>query len=111
MISANIADTNINFDRIGWRYYNKIKKKAMEQEFSVSGLLVSLSIAFFIVVISAVILNGFYVVLEKSNLQNRIMEKKLYQLEILGENSADKYLQRDFISQERLNEAIGNYIT
>ncbi len=28
--------------------YNNIEKKAMEQEFSVSGLIISLSIAFFV---------------------------------------------------------------
>ena len=43
----------------GWKYYknNIIRKKAMEQEFSWSGLLISLSIAFFIVIASASALN------------------------------------------------------
>lgn len=45
---------------VGWKYYNTITKKAMEKEFSWSGLIISLSIAFFIVLISAQILNGLY---------------------------------------------------
>ena len=43
-----------------WRYYNKFKKKAMEQEFSWSGLVLSLSIAFFVVMISAMLLSLVY---------------------------------------------------
>ena len=49
--------SGLEFGQISWRYYNKIKKKAMEQEFSWSGFLVSMSIAFFIVVIAAFGLN------------------------------------------------------
>lgn len=45
---------------VGWKYYNTITKKAMEKEFSWSGLIISLSIAFFIVLISAQILNVIY---------------------------------------------------
>ncbi len=45
-----------NLERIGWKYYNTIRKKAVEQEFSWSGLLISLSIAFFIVALSALLL-------------------------------------------------------
>ncbi len=48
------------FEALGWRYYNKLKKKAMEQEFSWSGLVVSLSIAFFIVIITALSLSILY---------------------------------------------------
>ena len=43
-----------------WRYYNKFKKKAMEQEFSWSGLVLSLSIAFFVVIISAMLISLVY---------------------------------------------------
>lgn len=50
----------LSFDQAGWRYYNTIKKKAMEREFSKSGLLISLSIAFFIVVGCASALNVVY---------------------------------------------------
>ena len=49
-----------NLEHIGWKNYNTIKKKAMEQEFSWSGLLISLSIAFFIVIISALFLNFIF---------------------------------------------------
>lgn len=37
-----------NLEPAGWKYYNTIRKKAVEQEFSRSGLLISLSIAFFV---------------------------------------------------------------
>jgi len=47
-------------EQISWRYYNKLKKKAMEQEFSWSGLVLSLSIAFFIVIVSAILLSLAY---------------------------------------------------
>ena len=43
-----------------WRYYNKLKKKAMEQEFSWSGLVLSLSIAFFVVIVSAMFFSLVY---------------------------------------------------
>jgi len=44
-----------NLEQGGWKYYNSnyLRKKAVEQEFSWSGLFISLSIAFFIVIISA----------------------------------------------------------
>jgi|GEM_PF-1905067 len=42
-----------NLEQTGWKYYNKIRKKAVEQEFSWSGLFISLSIAFFIIAASA----------------------------------------------------------
>jgi hypothetical protein len=55
MIAGNRAaalDYN-DLGRLGWKYYSQIKKKAMEQEFSWSGLIISLSIAFFIVIAAA----------------------------------------------------------
>jgi len=51
-LAKNRAD-RFNLEHIGWKYYNTIRKKAVEQEFIWSGLLISLSIAFFIVIISA----------------------------------------------------------
>jgi len=48
------------FGHIGWRHYNYIRKKAMEQEFSYSGLLVNLSIAFFVVLGAAAALSALY---------------------------------------------------
>ncbi|MDO8668273.1 MAG: hypothetical protein Q7K35_04230 [bacterium] len=53
MLSTKNQANCFNLEQTGWKYYNSIKKKAMEQEFSWSGLLISLSIAFFIVIISA----------------------------------------------------------
>jgi len=50
-----------NLERVGWKYYNTIRKKAVEQEFSWSGLTISLSIAFFIVFVGATILHLTYV--------------------------------------------------
>jgi hypothetical protein len=54
---------NFPFDAIGWKYYHTLKKKAMEQEFSWSGLIISLSIAFFIVISSAIFLRFLYLAL------------------------------------------------
>ncbi len=66
MSETNInTHANIGFYYIGWKYYNKIRKKAMEQEFSWSGLLISLSIAFFIVISTAFLLNFIHQTLEK----------------------------------------------
>lgn len=42
---------------IGWRSCKKIKKRAMEQKFSLSGLLLSMSIAFFVVFATAFLLD------------------------------------------------------
>lgn len=58
-LAKNQADC-FNLERIGWKYYNTIRKKAVEQEFSWFGLLISLSIAFFIVIISALLLNFIF---------------------------------------------------
>jgi hypothetical protein len=60
------------FNRVGWKYYNKIKKKAMEQEFSWSGLVVSLSIAFFVVTAVSFSLNLVYESVEKVASHNNI---------------------------------------
>jgi len=78
MINTNAKADIIS--HIGWRYYNIIKKKAMEQEFSWPGLIISLSIAFFIVLFCAIILN----IIHKSVLSAKspkIEYKKIYRLE------------------------------
>lgn len=51
-LSSSSSDLS-SLGNFGWRYYNQIKGKAMEAEFSWSGLAVSLSIAFFVVVATA----------------------------------------------------------
>lgn len=53
MIRASVVNADGYLSPIGWKTYKIIKKKAMEQEFSWSGLLISLSIAFFVVVAAA----------------------------------------------------------
>jgi len=55
---VNIAGQELIFKYEGWKYYNQIKKKAMEQEFSWAGLVLSLSIAFFIVIFTSLMLSG-----------------------------------------------------
>lgn len=65
----------------GWRYYNKAKKKAMEQEFSWSGLLLSLSIAFFIVLATAQLLSLAYKSIETTKRNEIFMNQRIYQLE------------------------------
>lgn len=67
----------------GWRYYNKAKKKAMEQEFSWSGLLLSLSIAFFIVLATAQLLSLAYKSIETTKRNEIFMNQRIYQLEAL----------------------------
>lgn len=76
-----------NLEHIGWKYYNTIKKKAVEQEFSWSGLVISLSIAFFIVVACAQGLNLIYESVINKNYDS-ILKEKIYRLEKSGLNSA-----------------------
>lgn len=73
----------LNFSHIGWRYYNQIRKKAMEQEFSQFGLLINLSIAFFIVIASAFCLSCLQKSVELSLIQNSsvLVPAKIYHLE------------------------------
>ena len=83
MTHANALKTaGFNLNRIGWKYYNTIKKKAMEQEFSWAGLSISLSIAFFIVFMTAIVLN----LVNKSYEQTKGAQiKNIYQLEAKSE--------------------------
>jgi hypothetical protein len=71
----------LNLGNFGWRYYNSIKKKAMEQEFSWSGLTLSLSIAFFIVIFCAYGLSLLYQSIELSRQHTQLFDSKIYQLE------------------------------
>ncbi len=70
MYNSHIADDygDLRFSLISWKHYNLIKKKAMEQEFSMSGLLLSLSIAFFIVIIAAFVLSGLNTMLHSDGI-------------------------------------------
>lgn len=88
-----ISAESFDFKHIGWKYYNSIKKKAMEQEFSWAGLVVSLSIAFFIVITASSVLRLTYVSMGGGVEQKRIMQNnKIYQLEVFNDQK-DKYLQ------------------
>jgi len=74
--TKNQADC-FNLEHIGWKNYNTIKKKAMEREFSWSGLLISLSIAFFIVTISALCLNFIFNSVETSRQGQGLVDKNM----------------------------------
>lgn len=91
MINSNVASDYGDFKlgQISWKHYNTIKKKAMEQEFSLSGLVVSLSIAFFIVIIASFFLSSLNKVLQKESIiYNSISENSLYIEEAINtENS------------------------
>lgn len=62
MLNANIKINRWDSKYFGWKHYNNILKKAVEQEFpgKIGGLSISLSIAFFIVITSALLLNLIY---------------------------------------------------
>ena len=71
-------DTLVKVDfKIGWRYYNIIRKKAMEQKFSKTGFLLSLSIAFFIVIFGAYLLSFIHISINnaKNQKQNIVIPK------------------------------------
>ncbi len=107
MTNANI-NTRANgfeFHYIGWKYYNQVKKKAMEQEFSWSGLALSLSIAFFIVVSCALALNIIYQSIANEHAYNQRLDNKLYRLESFkGEDSQNmgNYPQKEFIRNNKI---------
>src|SRR5680860_378493 len=81
MINTNTLSHRQDFAFIGWKSYNSIKKKAMEQEFSWSGLVLSLSIAFFIVLTSAGALNLFYNSIQTNKNHQSFLNQKIYHLE------------------------------
>ena len=63
MLNFTSRANDFDLGHIGWRYYNQIKKKAVEQEFSWSGLFISLPIAFFVVIAGASVLHLTYVLI------------------------------------------------
>ena len=77
-----------NIRQNGWKYYNSIKKKAMEQEFSWAGLFLSMSIAFFIVTITAYSLGLLHTSFKKTRLEQKI-NQQIYILEAVQINSAN----------------------
>ena len=89
-------------NHIGWKYYNSIKKKAMEQEFSWTGLLVSLSIAFFIVIAAASILNIVHSSYLKAKAIEDVKHQGLYKLEVSAEFGIENYINPDFLPREKV---------
>jgi hypothetical protein len=69
--------------RVSWKYYNKIKRKAIDKEFfgKTEGLLISLSITFFIVIICAYALNFAYKSITAAKNHEKFLERKVYYLE------------------------------
>ncbi|MFA6389192.1 MAG: SpoIID/LytB domain-containing protein [Patescibacteria group bacterium] len=72
---ANALSVN-GFSHVTWRYYNQIKKKAMDKEPDLLGLLISLSIAFFIVVGGAAGLNSIYRFYSEAKLGNEAGQRR-----------------------------------
>jgi hypothetical protein len=97
------AANGLDFRHIGWRYYNGIKKKAMEQEFSWSGLVLSLSIAFFIVIAASAILRFTYVSMDKSGAGERFMQRDMYQLEVFDNTAKERYLQSGTVNRVKID--------
>jgi hypothetical protein len=73
-----------SFQHIGWKYYHSIRKKAMEQESSWSGLLISLSIAFFIVFVSSQTMNLAYEAMTAKKVNGKQGGENIYYLENTG---------------------------
>ncbi len=98
------------FEHIGWKYYNNIKKKAMEQEFSFSGLLISLSIAFFIVIIMSSSLSLAYKSLSNTGNAN-FLSDNLYILEGNHDYSLDNYLNKKVFNIEKIKTVEFRYLS
>lgn len=108
-MSANTYISPINdFPKklqIGWKYYNSIKKKAMESEFSWSGLIISIFIAFFIVLITAYSLSLLHSSYKKTRIQNTI-NGNIYSLEKFHSESGFYYIQSNIIDLSKTNNLI-----
>ncbi len=102
--TTNLHVANFNYG--GWKYYNSIKKKAMEQEFSWSGLILSLSIAFFVVLASAFILSFTYNSMMGTKNDESLKTQKIYYLE-----SIDQINIQAMINKNNKYFYINNYIT
>ena len=104
MENIQIAANELGFDHIGWRYYNKIRKKAMEQEFSWSGLFISMSIAFFVVIITAFSLSFLYNSINTAHTHQQLLNQKIYRLEAMNQEKLEYYLQINHLSREKMDE-------
>lgn len=91
-----VLSQNITFSpiyRAGWRYCSDIRKKAMEQEFSWSGLVISLSIAFFVVIMTASAFSAMLANLEKAS-QGQAPAQDIYRLETYQGMPAEGFVEK-----------------
>jgi len=93
-----------NWQKIGWRYFHSLKKKAVEQEFSWSGLALTLSIAFFIVIISAQGLNLVYQSMSNNLERDKSLNDKIYRLEKVQHLNTE-------VNQEFIKKVLNNAST
>ena len=105
-INTQVSQPEKFFDinQNGWKYYNSIKKKAMEQEFSWAGLLLSVSIAFFIVTITAYSLTLLHTSFKKTQIEQKI-NQQIYSLEAIHDESKKHYIEIDIIDLSKINSA------
>lgn len=109
MTNANIKTESFDFNQISWKSYNSIKKKAMEQKFSWSGLLISLFIAFFIVVACAQSLHLAHESILKAQARRQQINDQLYRLDNFEDNKiSDKikcFPQINLVYSAKINNA------
>ncbi|MCK5510409.1 hypothetical protein KAI65_02605 [Candidatus Parcubacteria bacterium] len=105
-INTQVSQPENFFDirKNGWKYYNNIKKKAMEQEFSWAGLLLSMSIAFFIVIITAYSLTLLHTSFKNAQLEQTI-NQQIYSLKVSQDKSGKHYIQVDIIDLNKIDSA------
>lgn len=87
---------------IGWKYYNQIRKKAMDNS-SVSGLIISMSIAFFIVIAASTVMRFTYISLEKPGVEEKFIQQRIYQLEVFSHINQERYLQPGTVNREKID--------
>lgn len=105
MASANVLD----FKHIGWKYYNQIRKKVMDES-SVSGLFVSLSIAFFIVIFAASFFRICFLSIEQPGAGQKIIQEKFYQLEVFDSSGRQQYLQPASMDLNKIESVCSVYL-
>lgn len=93
----------------GWKYYNSIKKKAMESEFSWSGLMLSISIAFFVVLVTAYSLSLLHTSYKKTKIQNTI-NHNIYSLEKFQSESGFYYIQENLVDLSKTDTSANNLL-
>lgn len=81
MFIKKICANDFNLGYIGWRYYNKIKNKIVEQELNKSSLFLSLFFSFFIVVVCAQGLNLTYQSIKATQEHKKLFNQRVYFLE------------------------------